>query len=158
MNGHLSQDELLDQLYGLGGKEAHLLECADCSLRLEAMSQAKARLRPEESPVTPEFLAAQRRGVHARLKRADALPARLAPALAAAFLLAICVFLLRPHAQRQAVPVPAAVAVQVDSVATAAASNDQLFSDLYSMEQTFEPRAAAPIRALFEDDGESADQ
>lgn len=158
MNGHLSQDELLDQLYALGGKQAHLLECADCSLRLEAMAAAKARLRPEELPVTPEFLAAQRRGVHARVKRSEALPTRLAPALAAAFLLAICVFLLRPHAQTRSVPVPVAAAVQADSVASAVASNDQLFSDLYSMEQTFEPRAAAPIRALFEEDGDGGDQ
>ncbi len=154
MNSHLNQDELLNQVYGLGGKEAHLLECADCSLRLEAMSAAKARLRPEEFPATPEFLAAQRRGVQARVKRAEALPARLAPALAAAFLLAIGVFLFHPHAQRQTVPVPAAAAVQVDSVA----NNEQLFSDLYSMEETFEPRAAAPIRALFEENGDGGEQ
>jgi hypothetical protein len=29
-------------------------------------------------------------------------------------------------------------------------SDEQLFSDLYSMEQSDEPRAAAPIHALFE--------
>lgn len=153
MNSHLSQDELLDQVYGLGERGSHLQECADCSRRLELMSAAKARLRPEELPVTPEFLAAQRRGVQARVKRAEALPTRLAPALAAAFLLAIGVFLFRPHTQQQAAPVPVAAA-QADS----AASNAQLFSDLYSMEQTFEPRAAAPIRELFEETGDGGEQ
>jgi hypothetical protein len=151
MNGHLSQDELLDQVYGLGGREVHLQVCADCSRRFEALLETKARLRPEDLPVTPEFLAAQRRGVQARVQRADALPARLAPALAAAFLLAIGVFLFHPRAPHTSgVTVPAA---QVELV-----SNEQLFSDLQSMEESFEPRAAAPLHALFEGSADGSEQ
>ncbi len=31
------------------------------------------------------------------------------------------------------------------------ASDAQLFSDIYALEQSSEPRAAAPVRALFEE-------
>jgi hypothetical protein len=56
-----------------------------------------------------------------------------APALAASCLLAVGVFLYRPAPA----PHPAVV------------SDAQLFSDVYSMEQSVEPRAAEPIHELF---------
>ena len=47
MNPHFSQDELLDQMYGVGAREAHLRECAECSGRMQALLETKARLRAE---------------------------------------------------------------------------------------------------------------
>lgn len=146
MNCHLSQEELVDQVYGLGGRDAHLLECPDCSHRFEALLAAKGQTRPEEIPLSAEFLAEQRRAIHARIERSGNMTARWAPALAAAFLLAIGVFLFYPRPHRLAAGAPMPVAH------TEVLSNEQLFSDLYSMEDSFEPRAATPIHALFEDE------
>ena len=61
---------------------------------------------------------------------------RWVPALAAACLLAIGVLVYRPAPRLACTPDP---------------SDAQLFSDVYSMEQSTEPLAAAPIHALFED-------
>ena len=62
---------------------------------------------------------------------------RWAPALAAACLLA------DRHARESSVP--------RRRMRTGSRADAQLFSDVYSMEQSTEPRAAAPIHALFEE-------
>jgi hypothetical protein len=144
MKQHLSNDELLDRMYGLGESGVpHLRECAECSSRLQALERRRAEATVESagSKVSSnEFLIAQRRAIYARLDRPVLAHARWAPAaLAAAFLLVMGVFLARPHAVR---PPDAASGVEL--------RNEQLFSDLYSMEQSDEPRAAAPLHALFE--------
>jgi len=152
MNPHLSQVELVEQLYGVGGKEAHVRECAECAGRLDALLQTRARLLTEtrlraeadsRSRVSSAFLAGQRRAIYARLDRAAASHVGWAPALAGAGLLAMGL-LLFPHPQVHAprAPVPTA-RVELNT-------NEQLFSDLYSMEQSVEPEAAAPIHELFE--------
>jgi hypothetical protein len=61
----------------------------------------------------------------------------------AASLLAAAMFLY----QRPGVPQPAPAA----PVAINAEADAQLFTDVYSMEQDVEPKAAAPIRALFQE-------
>jgi hypothetical protein len=53
------------------------------------------------------------------------------------------VFLARPHAAYRPVHAP-------DPAPGVELNQEQLFSDLYSMEQSVEPLAAAPIHALFE--------
>jgi predicted anti-sigma-YlaC factor YlaD len=154
MNPHLSQVELVEQLYGVGGKEAHVRECAECAGRLEALARTKAQLRSQadsRSHVSGAFLAAQRRAVYARLDQAAASHVRWAPALAGAGLLAMGLFLF-PHVQLRAprTPVPTA-RVELNT-------NEQLFSDLYSMEQSVEPTAAAPLHELFEGTAGSEEQ
>lgn len=154
-NGHLSNDELLDRLYGLGEAEGktslHLRECAGCANRLRAFERRQAETAAASPAVSSEFLAAQRRGIYARLEEGPQLHSRWAPALAAACALAVGLLWVYPahHARPQAPnrPVPAAHAEITD---------EQLFSDVYSMEQSAEPRAAVPMHALFEDvaDGE----
>lgn len=150
MGAHLSSDELLDRMYGLGESAVpHLRECEECSSRLQALERRRVEVTPAGSsangaPVSNEFLLSQRRAIYARLDQAPSAPARWAPAaLAIAFLLVMSVFLARPHAAYRPVHSP-------DTAPLVEQSDEQLFSDLYSMEQSDEPRAAAPIHALFE--------
>jgi hypothetical protein len=155
MNPHLSDDELLDRVYGLGEScVPHLRQCEECSARLEAFLRrrtdivAGAALEPlgaNNFVPSNEFLMAQRRAVYARLDKAPAARMHWAPAaLAVAFLLVMGVFLVHPLAPYRPAgpPAPASAGVELNE--------EQLFSDLYSMEQSVEPRAAAPIHALFE--------
>ena len=148
MKFHLNQDQLLEQVYGVGSGEAHLKQCAECAARLQRLMRIKDRHRAEErgrpSP-SSAFFAAQRRAIYSRLDHAAGSYVRWAPALAGAALLAVGLMLL-PHAQ-----------VRTRRAATASISrvelndNEQLFSDLYSMEQSVEPSADAPIHELFDE-------
>lgn len=130
---HLSTDELIDHVYGLS-ESAHLGECEGCASRWRAAMDARRSANAEDAP-SSEFLAAQRRQIYARIEQP---PRRLRwlPALAAAGALAIVGLVWKP---------PAPPAVHSD------AGDAQLFSEVYSMEQSIEPQAAAPIHALFED-------
>jgi predicted anti-sigma-YlaC factor YlaD len=145
MKLHLSQDELLDQVYGVGSKDAHLRTCAECSGRLDALLRTKAQLRAQADPsatIPNEFLAAQRRSIYSRLDQAAASHVRWAPALAGMGLLAMGV-LLFPHAQVRVARTPA-------PTPRVELTTNQLFSDLYSKEQSLEPSAEAPLHELFE--------
>jgi hypothetical protein len=155
LSRHLSNDELLDRMY-LGDCPPHLEECAECAGRLQAFERRRTEVgsaaAAAESGISNEVLAAQRRAIYARLDQPVSVHARWAPAaLAAVFLLVMGVFLARPHAAyHPALPSDSATGVAVSGEVNA----EQLFSDLYSMEQSVEPRAAAPIHALFEGDVE----
>ena len=135
MNGHLQTDQLIDQIYGLADS-THLRECAECSARWRAMQARRKELAPA-GPVSNEFLAAQRRTIYARLGQPAPHRLRWLPALAAAGVLAIMALVYKPSAPPAAHPDP---------------GDAQLFSEVYSMEQTTEPAAAAPIHELFEDE------
>jgi hypothetical protein len=153
---HLSNDELLDRMYGLGQNGvSHLQECEECSSRFEALEQKRAAVVAESqgtNAISNERLLAQRRAIYSKLGQAPATRLHWAPAaLGVAFLLVTGVFLVRPHAQYSPVLPPA-------TVSGVELSNEQLFSDLYSMEQSVEPRAAAPIHALFEGSEGQAEQ
>jgi hypothetical protein len=94
-------------------------------------------------------LAVQRQQILARVNQ-PLLPGPLVwrwapPAAAAASLLAAVLFLSRPTSP--VTPPPAATATAVVNPEADA----QLFTDVYSMEQDVEPRAAAPIRGLFQE-------
>ncbi len=167
-NVHLTSDQLLDRLYGLGEAEGethlHLRECAGCADRMRAFERrrAEATVSPEAAA---ELLAAQRRGVYARLEQGPQAHSRWAPALAAAGALAVLFWAYPvPHARPQAPNRPAPIVGQggargvaqgvAHAVAHSEVSDEQLFSDVYSMEQSDEPRAAVPMHALFEDAAE----
>jgi hypothetical protein len=153
MNSHLSQDELLDQVYGLRSDDSHVRNCADCSSRLQALLETKARLGVEP-PVSNEFLTVQRRAIYARLDRAAAAQMRWAPAFAVACVLAMGLLLYRPQPASQYQPERPAET----TAARVELNNEQLLSDLYSMEESVEPRAAAPIHGLFEETSGSGEQ
>ena len=143
MKPHLTNDELINQIYGVGGPEVglHLAECGDCTQRYAAFERKRAELVAGSAiELTPSDLAAQRRAVYARLGEAPRTQARWTPALAAAALLAMVLFLYHPSTPVNSRPTPA----------HADLSDDQLFSDVYSIEESAEPRAAAPIQGLFE--------
>jgi hypothetical protein len=133
MNQHLTTDELVDRLYGVepGG---HLDECRECSARLRELEARKAMASaPVEASY--EFLAAQRRNIYARMGEKPQARMKWVPALAAAVCLLVAgVMTHRPVVQ----------------TAKPEVVDPQLFSDVYSMEQSMEPLAAKPIDALFE--------
>jgi hypothetical protein len=147
---HLSEDILLDAVYGIADAdaEAHVNACAACAGRLSEWRQKRAAA--DSGEVSSEFLAAQRREIYRRLSDGpfpgrfqEMLPSlrlrRLwAPALAAACALALGLFVYHPGR-------PAKPAV------TAEAGDAQLFGDVFSMEQSLEPSATAPVRALFQE-------
>jgi hypothetical protein len=147
---HLSHDQLLARLYGLEPESAnaHLNQCPECAARLAAMESRRAGENEIEIPA--EFLAAQRRTVYERMEQRAPSHVVWAPALAAASLLAIGL-LLYPAYHSTAQPAAKRPAeARVVPAAHPEMTDDQLLSDVFSMEQVAEPRAAAPIRALFE--------
>lgn len=135
MNHHFSDDELLDRLYGIADNDDHLESCPECASRSTALEKRRRELAQPE-PVSTQFLAAQRRAIYSRLGEQPHSRMKWAPALAAACLLIIGLVVYRPIA---------APPVHTDS------GDAQLFADVYSMEQSTEPQAAAPIHELFED-------
>jgi predicted anti-sigma-YlaC factor YlaD len=139
MNKHLTTDELVDRLYGVGASDhlanEHLESCGECWERFRQLRERRA-MAAEPRPASYEFLAAQRRNIYARMGEAQPMGMKWVPALAAAVcLVAAGVFVYRP-----------AQAPRPES------TDAQLFSDVYSMEQSMEPLAASPIHALFEQD------
>jgi anti-sigma-K factor RskA len=147
-NPHLSDDELIRLLYGLGDAESHVSGCADCGERWNEMLRALGKTRAEAAAaaeISGRRLALQRQEILQRVQeRSYGLYAwRWVPAAAAASALAVALFLARPSSlSNPAQPAPAVVNAESDA---------QLFTDVYSMEQDVEPRAAAPIRALFQE-------
>ena len=119
--------------------------------RLGAMS--KARLATVDAPhISGRMLAVQRQQILERLEKPSSgllasrglHASRWIPAAAAAALLAVALFLSRPSSVPQPAPAPASAVVNAET-------DSELFTDVYSMEQDVEPRAAAPIRALFQE-------
>jgi anti-sigma factor RsiW len=137
---HLSEDALLDAVYGIAGNDAetHLRGCADCAQRLHAWQEKRAATAASVD-IPSEFLAAQRRKIYERIERPSRRRWLWAPGLAAACALAVGIFVYHPAPQQHPVNKPAEI------------SDAQLFGDIYSMEQVVEPAAAAPARALFEE-------
>ena len=139
MNQHLTTDELVDLLYGVGAGDhlvsEHLESCGECWERFRQLRERKT-VAAEPGPASYEFLAAQRRNIYARMGQKPQTGRKWVPAMAAAVcLVAAGVFVYRPAET----PRPES-------------TDAQLFSDVYSMEQSMEPLAASPIHALFEQD------
>jgi hypothetical protein len=142
---HLSDDQLIASLYGLGDAEGHLAGCADCGERWNAMRRALGKTRAESAPeISGRLLAAQRQQILERLEQRSSGAWRWVSPAAAAALLAVALLLSRPSFLSRA-PQPAPPA------AVNAEADAELFTEVYSMEQDVEPRAAAPIRSLFQE-------
>ena len=144
MSRHLSDDELIDRLYGLGDR---MHDCAECDRRLQAMERRRAEIASSTS-VSGDFLAGQRRGIYSRLGEPPKSRLSWAPATVGALCVAAA-GLIAYHVAPPAPPPP--VSVQHSVAHPDAAADAQLFSDVYAMEQSAEPRAAAPIHALIEE-------
>jgi hypothetical protein len=145
---HLSDDELIGLLYGLGDGDGHLTHCSECGERWDEMRRALGMARAESSmavEVSARRLALQRQRILERLEQPNSasLGWRWVPVATAASLLAAAMFLhQRPVVPEQSRSAPVAVNTDADA---------KLFTDVYSMEQDVEPKAAAPIRALFQE-------
>jgi hypothetical protein len=135
---HWTEQDFIDDAYGIGPQDGHADACGECRSRREQVRMIRREIVHE--PETPhELLAAQRRAIYRRLDQPRPGTARrAAPALAAVFMLLIGLFLMR---QTPPPPAPPATAM----------SDSQLFAEIYAVEQSSEPRAASPIRALFEE-------
>jgi hypothetical protein len=152
---HLSDDVLIGALYGLADVEAPVRECAQCASRWDELQEKRAVLcAPMEIPA--EVLAAQRRQIHRAIEHPlrarwehSPPPRWAAPAMAAAAacLLAIGVHVHHPVTPARSAPVSISEIQPVSDV----------YSDVYSMEQSFEPSATASIRVLFDSDGSAWD-
>ena len=140
---HCSDDELIARLYGLGevGEGVvHLSACPECRQRLEAMSVRRSEMLTT-GHVSDDFLREQRVRIHARIEqdRRYAFWLRPAPAVAAALVLAAGLMF------RTATPTPSVVP------AVSAESDTQFFSEIATVVDQHEPRAADPIRGLFDE-------
>lgn len=139
MSRHWTLDELTDRLYGIRDEDEHLTSCRECSEQLKHLNLQRAAnaAAPE---IGPAVLAAQRAAVLDRAGLGGVRMPRWIPALTAvAAILAVAVFAHRP----------APVAPPQDE--SAVTSDAQLFSDIYNIEESAEPLAAAPIHALFQE-------
>jgi hypothetical protein len=145
---HLSDDELIALLYGLGDAEGHLAQCPECGDRWNAMHRAMGMTRAESARILEiggRRLAAQRQEILQRLEnpRSGLRASSWIPAATVAALLAAAMF-VQQHSKVPPAAPPAEAAVNAET-------DGELFTDVYSMEQDVEPRAAAPIRALFQE-------
>jgi hypothetical protein len=141
MNRHLTNDEFIDRVYGIAdpAAESHLRECRECADRAAAFEERRSEAA--ECPISAGELAAQRRAIYTRIDATSKVQTRWAPAFAAGLLLVMGVVLYRPLTRIAEHPVTP-VRTEI--------SDEQLFSDVYSIEDSAEPRAAAPIQGLFE--------
>jgi predicted anti-sigma-YlaC factor YlaD len=130
---HWTEADFQNWLYGLRDEDRHLIECSECRGEMDRLKLERNRIvaLPE---VSHEFLAAQRRRIYQRLEepRRNVLAWRWA--LSAAMLLLI-----------------AGITFQQLHHTSPAISDEQLFSDLSSIEQSAEPKAIQPIHNLFEE-------
>ncbi len=133
---HWTEQEFLDRVYGIGGgDEAHLDSCTECRARWAGVSERRKAITAEPE-VSPLFLAAQRRAIHGRLNQRSRNPLIFAPAMAAVAMVAVGVWLY-PGKEVSPVPQPK--------------TDDAVFAEVYSLEQSSLPEAASPVRALFEE-------
>jgi hypothetical protein len=156
---HWSDDELLRRVYGVAGEgavsEAHLEHCAECGARWQQLLSRRAATLglAAEGSVSEERLQRQRQAVWARIERRPGVWFRKwAPAAAAACMLAAGIFLLHPPGL---LPAPRPFHV---SNAPAQISDAQLFNDVAVLSSPEAPRAAAPIRGLFEERRETQEE
>jgi hypothetical protein len=141
--GHLTEDVLLDAMYGIAGDghQAHAGACPECAGRLIEMRQ-RASVGMDalntSGAISDEFLSAQRRKIYQRIDQPSRRLWWWAPGLAMASALVVGILVYQPHRA----PTPASHSEISDA---------QLFSEVYSMERTPEPSATAPVHALFEE-------
>lgn len=142
---HWTDDELIEQIYGVGpGGEAerHLALCAGCQERLSAMAAVRGEM--ESRGVPDEFLREQRLKIHSRIELDRRLSVWLRPAPAVAAGLVLAVGLMW-----RSTPPAAGPETQGGGVV----SDAQFFSEIASEVDRQGPRAAEPIHGLFREEG-----
>lgn len=141
---HLTDDQLIDTLYGTNrAGEAHLLGCAECGERYGILRE---RRRETAGVIDADVVdwASQRREVLHRASNTSRPMLRWAPVYASVLFLAAGAWFYRPAQEPPTAPVAAATESEFDTV------QSSWFEETYSAAQVDEPRAASPIRLLFE--------
>lgn len=159
---HVSDDVFIDALYGLAAVEgraaidACVRECPACAARWNALQEARTAILAPVA-VGSDVLAAQRANIYRRIEHPsvwERLSGWTGPLVAGAT--AACLLAVGVMVHDSAVPVRP-VSPDEAVVSTAAISDTQLYSDVYAMEQSFEPSTASSMRVLFERDGSTTD-
>lgn len=135
---HWTETDFQYWLYGLKDPDQHLDECPECRGEMERLRLTREQITTAPAPseeVSREFLAAQRRRIYARLEQPLRNPLLMRWVLSAAMLLLMI----------------AGITFQQLHKTPAAISDEQLFRDLSSIEQSAEPKAIQPIHNLFEE-------
>jgi hypothetical protein len=135
---HLSEDELLDRLYGVSARsDSHFDACPECRCRWNVLCEARgAELARQQPAISEAVLVQQRMLVINAIKRRAArawLPGPV-PAFAMAMVCVVAVLISRPA------PVPESSQI----------SDAQFFAEAYKVAESTQPRSAAPIRYLFQ--------
>jgi hypothetical protein len=157
-DGHLSNDALIEALYGLSGADAeeHMRACTACATRRNDLEEKRAATAPVNA--TAAAMAELRKNIYRRIEHpslaervlSNATSRWAAPALAG---VAACVLAIGVLAHSPLRPADSAVpaASSVAQSAPAMAGDTQLYTDVYAMEQSFEPSASASLGVLFEE-------
>jgi hypothetical protein len=136
MSSHWTDERILDRVYGLADDDGHLAICAECRSRCEAAVARRASMAAEE--VSAERLTAQREQIYHRTEsRRFRFNLRYVPAIAGAGALAFALLVYSP-------------APRVRKTAPVQISDAQLYADVYQMVASSEPKAAEPVKGLFE--------
>ncbi len=141
---HLSDEDLITLLYMGDLAGSHAADCATCRERLNTLQSNRVMIEREQlstTDVTPERLAAQRRGIYGRISQSVPvwsflLRPRWISAAATAIILGGGLFVFQ-HQQ--------AVTPQEDTI-----SDSDLAQEVSRLSQSPEPLPAAPLKGLFE--------
>ncbi len=134
---HWTDDELFARLYDVRPEDDHLAECASCARRLDAIRSRYQNQQLPQAGVSPEFLAAQKRAIHARIHaKRHSLPRILVPAIVTLLVAAIVI----AHKPGSVAP-PAKQPI----------SDSELFDDVFQRISDPLPSSAGPIRSLFKE-------
>lgn len=136
MHRHLSDEELIDRLYGLG--EDPPASCESCRRRWEILLERRRQVLLAAPELPEAWLAAQRRRIWERLEHTENGPWLIRPAAALATLAVVVLGLVLSFPSPEPQP-------------TLAANDSQFFTEIYSLVESPEPRAAVPIYSLFEE-------
>ena len=138
---HWTNEELLDHVYGVGPEDGHELDCAECQARISGLKARRADLAAE--PWIPiEFLRVQREAIAERIEGGASRKATWwGPPAWAAVMIALAFALSWPAPPRE------------KTIAGGAGGGGDagMYMEIYQTISTEEPRALAPMHALFEE-------
>ena len=132
---HWTEIDFENWLYGLKEPDRHLEECPACRAEMQRLKLERSQVLAEPD-VSHDFLAAQRRTIYQRLGQPSRSWVPVRWALSVAALLVVIFSFTLPRRDKSKVQI----------------TDEQLFSELSSIEQSAEPKAIAPMHKLFEEE------